>query len=205
MFLRGFILFFLSAYVALNVRTAEAADPIRCNCFFEQTSGYVGVGTRAACSTLTEKNKGKGETCQVAFGATGYEEQLLSKLALDPKRYREMVFSMTMLNLAAVHDRAPQKFTSEFLRNAIPAYMRAVYLRSEAGLDDKVLVDLDKEVNGVSAEYSQKIADVFLGKAIPFEAVWNERHRLTVQRGSIKFVYAGQIILVTVFFDPEQI
>jgi hypothetical protein len=113
---------------------------------------------------------------------------------------------MTILNLTAVQDRAPQKFvTAEFLRNAIPAYMRGAYLRAEARLEDGVLADLDKEVTGVSAEYAQQIADVFLGKAAAFEADWHDKHRLTVQRGAVKFVYAGQISLTAVFFDPEQI
>jgi hypothetical protein len=130
---------------------------------------------------------------------------LLSKLNIDAKQYREMVFSITMNNLTALHDGVPEKFVnSDFLRDAIPVYMRAAYLRTEAGLDDATLLDLDKEVRSVSAEYAGPIADVFLGRAKPFETVWRERHRVSVDRGAVRFVYAGELNLVAVFFDPER-
>jgi hypothetical protein len=204
MFVRPRTVLLLSA-IALSSSASRAAETIHCSCLFEQSSGYVGQGTRSACSTFTEKNKGSGETCQIAFGGTGYQEQQVSRLKLDPKEYRAKVFSMTMFNLAAVRDRAPDKFvTNDFLRDAIPIYMRAVYLRAENRLDDGTLADLDREVTSVSAEYAGPIADVFLGKAQPFETTWHDRHRLSVQRGAIKFVYAERINLVTVFFDPED-
>lgn len=205
MFVRSRTILLLSAIAALPSGASHAGDAIFCDCQFEQSSGYVGQGTRSACSALTEKNKGSGETCQIAFGGTGYQDQQVSRLKLDPKEYREKVFSMTMFNLAALHDRTPDKLaTNEFLRAAIPAYMRAAYLRAENRLDDATLADLDREVTGVSAEYARPIADVFAGRSQPFETTWHEKHRLSVQRGAVRFVYAGQINLVAVFFDPED-
>jgi hypothetical protein len=202
MFLRAL---FILAIIFTYVGELHAADPIRCNCLFVQSSGYVGVGTRAACSTYTEKNKGPGESCQISFGGTGYQEPQLSRLGLDPKQYREKVFAITMFNLAMVRNGTPQNLsTVEFIRDAIPIYMRATYLRAETRLDQSTLNELDGEVTAATNEYAGQIADVFLGKTAPFETKWRDRHNLAVQRGAIRFIYAERISLAAVFFDPEQ-
>lgn len=195
----------LFAITCLNSGAANAGEAIKCDCLFEQSSGYVGQGTRAACSAFTEKNKGAGETCQIAFGGTGAQEQQISRIRLDPKEYRDKTFIMTMDNLVAVHDRTVGKIANPaFLREAIPAYMRAAYLRAETRLDDATLADLDKQVTSVSAEFAGPIADVFNGKAPPFEKSWRDKDRLSVEPGAVRFVYSGQISLVAVFFDPRD-
>jgi hypothetical protein len=52
--------------LALAHQPAEAGDdPIQCQCFFEEKSGYSAVGTRAICSTVTEKNR-KASSASVA-------------------------------------------------------------------------------------------------------------------------------------------
>jgi hypothetical protein len=80
---------------------AAAGVPIRRTCIFEQGSNYSAVGTRAACSTLTHKNK--GEHCEVSFGATGAEEPLVSKLiGKNVDEYRRAAFQATQRNLEAM-------------------------------------------------------------------------------------------------------
>jgi len=202
MFLRAL---FILAIIFTYGGKLHAAEPIRCNCLFAQASGYVGVGTRAACSTFTEKNKGPGESCQISFGGTGYQEPQLSRLNLDPKQYREKVFAITMFNLAMIRNGTPEGLSNvDFVRDAIPVYLRATYLRAETRLDESTLNELDSEVSAAAAEYAGQIADVFSGKTAPFETKWRDRHSLAVQRGAIRFIYAERISLAAVFFDPEQ-
>jgi hypothetical protein len=196
------------AAILLSSNSTRAGDPIRCSCQFAQSSGYSAVGTRAVCSTMTHKNpKGVGESCEIAFGAVANQEPLVSrlKLPLDPKKYSATAFVLTQANLTAVQDRNPGPITSAaFIREAIPVYMRAVYLRPEAGIDEGTLADLDRNVLDVSAEFAEKIAEVFQGRQGLFETTWRERHRLTVEQGAVRFVYAGEINLVAVFFDPRD-
>lgn len=186
---------------------SDAGEPIRCTCYFEQSSGYTAVGTRAACSTLTHKNmKGKGERCEISFGATGYEESVASKSNINPANLRDTAFKVTQQNLQSLFAQNPALVSDAgYLRDAIPAYMRATYLREEAQLDENVRVDLDKQVNAVADKYAEQIAGVFQGKRDPFEEKWQDRHVLAVERGAVRFVYSGEItlVLVAVFFDPR--
>lgn len=185
---------------------AMAAEPIRCTCYFQQSSGYAAVGTRAVCSTMTRKNmRGPGERCEISFGGTGYEAPLVSKLKVKTDDYRTVAFQVTQRNLQALLTGRPELVSdAAYLRVAIPAYMRAVYLREGAELDDSTRDDLEKQVTDVASEFSEAIADVFMGRRDPFEATYRDRHRLSVERGAVRFVYASDINLVAVFFDPRN-
>jgi hypothetical protein len=114
--------------------------------------------------------KGKGERCEISFGATGYEESVASKSNINPANLRDTAFKVTQQNLQSLFAQNPALVSDAgYLRDAIPAYMRATYLREEAQLDENVRVDLDKQVNAVADKYAEQIAGVFQGKRDPFE------------------------------------
>jgi hypothetical protein len=188
----------------VSMLTARAGDPIFCDCKFVQSSGYRAVGIRTMCSAMTTKNpKAGGEYCEIAFGALGYDQQLISKLSND-KEYRAHAFAATMQNLQALRDHSIEQIANkQFLQTAIPLYSRAAYVRAGNGLDSDTLQALDKEVVDVSNEYAEQIADVFKGTQKPFETPWRKQHLLVVQRGAIRFVYNNEIVLDVVFFSPE--
>jgi hypothetical protein len=183
------------------INSAHASEPIRCTCQFEQSSGYEAVGTRGACSTMTHKNmKGKGEHCEISFGGTGSQAPLISRLTTDPN-YRSLAFRLTDVNLRALFTQDFQPVSeASYLREAIPAYLRAVYAREGAQLDEGTRLDLDKQVLVVAEKYAGPIAEVFQGKREPFETTVEDQHRLTDVRGALRFVYKD-INLVAVFFD----
>jgi hypothetical protein len=190
--------------LSLTIIAASAGEPIFCDCKFAQSSGYRAVGIRTMCSAMTTKNpKVSGEYCEIAFGAIGYDERVISKLSND-KEYRAHAFAVTMQNLQALQDRSIERIANrQFVETAIPFYLRAVYARAGNGLEPETLVALDKEVRDVSREFADQIVNVFAGKQDPFERSWRERHRLIVQRGAIRFIYNNQIVLDAVFFSPE--
>lgn len=199
-------LLLLVASTALSDGPAQAGDQIICRCLFAQDSGYSAVGTRAVCSTMTHKNPtGKGEHCEIAFGSAVNEAPQLAKLKLDPEKYQAAAFALTQQNLAAVQRRNPELIANgAYLREAIPAYMRAVYLRAQTGIEEGELNQLDTAVRGVSSEYADQIADVFLGHRRPFDTVWHDQSHLFVEVGAVRIVYAGRIDLVAVFFDSSD-
>jgi hypothetical protein len=195
-----------AAAALLHGEVGWTAEAVRCTCQFEPTSGYSAYGTRSVCSAYTRNLKGRGQVCEVAFGATGYQGALISRVGLNEDQYRQLSFDLTTENLNAIRDRAPEKISNAaFLRVAIPAYMRAAYLRADTGLDDDTLVQLDKQIIGASSELSNRIAGVFLGQQPPFETSWQDRHRVIVVRGAVRFIFDDRIQVVAVFFDPAEL
>jgi trimethylamine:corrinoid methyltransferase-like protein len=133
--------------IALNIsfpNPGVAGESIRCNCLFEQSSGYTAVGTKAVCSTMTHKNReGKGEHCEISFGAAGSEAPQISRLGGNS----DIAFQLTERNLEAIRSRNLELVSDAgYLKLAIPAYLRAVYAREGAQLDFGTKLDLDKQI-----------------------------------------------------------
>lgn len=195
----------LPNFDAALAQVRDAREPIRCECGFEVQSGYIAVGTRAVCSSVTHSNFPRpGQSCKIAFGATGYEEPLVSQfLRLNVDQYREIALQVTQFSLISSATGNPEEMANvNFLTIAIPFYMRAAYLREGAGVDQEIILDLDEQISQVASEFSGAIASVFLGDGEAFTESLGQ-HTLVVQRGAIRFIYNDQIDLVAVFFIPE--
>jgi hypothetical protein len=176
--------------------SARAGSPIYCSCQFEQGAGYSAVGTRAVCSTFT-----KEKACTIAFGGVGADGAAVSQLGIDPAKFRDQAFKLTMENLEAVQSNTPEKISNPaYLQEAVVVYMRAAYLRQGLEVDRATLVDLDKQVQGFSKEFAGQISEVFSSKRAPFSTRWQDDETLEIQKGAIRFVYRGKIEVVAVFF-----
>ena len=152
------------------------------------------------CSSYTDFDVKAGATnCEIAFGATGYDTRLLAVVHITSASYRDFVFNLTQQHLEALRRGDIASISRpEFLVEAIPAYMRAAYLR--AGIDADPMVELDLEVAGATKEYAQQVSDVFLNGKEPFEVAWRDNGRFRAERGAVRFEWKGKAISV-VFFD----
>jgi hypothetical protein len=187
---------FLLVAFAFGIGSARAADQIFCSCHFEAGASYSAVGTRAACSTFT-----KEKACTVAFGGIGAQPNAVSRLGIDPGKFRESAFRLLFQNLEAVRNNSLEPISNrEFLQEAIVTYLRAAYLRQGLEISDETLRDLDKQVQDFSGEYASQISGVFLSRNEPFRVNWRDNSTLEVQRGAIRFVYKNSITLVASFF-----
>jgi hypothetical protein len=197
-------LFFQSAFCA------RADDPVYCDCHFEQSSGYVGVGTAGGCSTITRKNtSGKGERCVFSVGATSYDPSAISRLKTIPQDYRSLAFRVTLANLQAIQDRSAKDISTEaYLRDAIPAYLRATYLRSDAQLEEPTVELLDRLVVEATNQYAEQIARVFQGKPDRFDVAFGDSLTVHAVRGTVIMDYRDNLVqlhLVASFFDPKAL
>jgi hypothetical protein len=187
---------FLLLVSLVTATSTQAGDPIQCSCNFDSGSGYSAVGTRAACSSFT-----KEKACTIAFGGVGSQPLLASKIGIDPKQLMDEAFKLTIDNLTAIRNNNPgQIANSAFVQQAIVVYMRAAYLREGLEIDPATLRDLDNQVQGFSREFGASIADVFSSRRGPFNASWQDRHVIEVDRGAVRFIYDKRIVIVAAFF-----
>jgi hypothetical protein len=188
---------------------ARAGEAIYCDCQFQQSSGYVGVGTAQGCSALTHKNtSGPGERCVFSVGATGYNFPAVSNLKTIPSNYRYLAFQVTILKLQAVLDHNVKIISTEnYLRDAIPAYMRASYLRDDAQLNVDTVERLDTLVVQATNQYAEQIAHVFQGQSDRFDATIGDSLLVHAVPGAVTMDYRDNLVqlhLVASFFNPSE-
>jgi hypothetical protein len=185
---------FLVPVVAMA--SARAGDQIFCQCKFDPSSGYSAVGIRSACSSFT-----KEKSCKIAFGGLGAQDEIAAKVGIDPKKLKDEAFKLTLENLEADLNNAPERIANPaYLQEAIIVYMRAAYLRDGQDVDISTLRDLDEQVQGFARELSGQITEVFLSKRAPFEVRWRDRGTVEVDKGAVRFTYDQRMVVVAVFF-----
>jgi hypothetical protein len=139
--------------------------------------------------------------CNVAFSAIGADPALGGSVtSMSPEAYRGMAYSVTINYLSAIKDRDTKKLTDPaYIKQTLPALMRAGYLRPRLKVDIK---QLDLEVNGFVQAYAEKIAVAF-AKGEAFDGKFKSLD-FFVSREGVRLNFAGLAIETIYMPEPER-
>ena len=170
------------------------ASDIRCQCSFAKPP-WKAVGTRAACSAVTSNGR---TSCNISFGGMGADPKVVFEvLGLQPKEYERQANSLLIRYLQAV-DEAPQSLIApEFIRLALPSFMRGAYLRP--GVTEN-LKELDEAVISFTEKHAKQIAEVMEQRT---HSEFKEKHAtFTVMNGAVVVDFGG-VRIVTIFLPAR--
>ena len=177
---------------------------IECQCEFSEKP-WEAYGTNAACVTYSKKNR---TSCEVEFAGLSYDKNLLENvLGFDSIKYRDLVFKVAGKYIEALRTDNKELLTdSEFIKTALPIFMRGAYLRKPTNqqIDKKWEQNLKNLDNAIISFFNNKandIGSVFEGKKQLFETKYEGAYFI-VGQGYVK-VYFEDAVLNAIFIPGE--
>jgi hypothetical protein len=164
---------------------------------------YSAIGIKAACNSYCYNKR----DCEIAFSALGASDNVVTRIGLNVKEYRADAYRITATHIAALEKMDMKTLSSEqFLREALPVFMRATYLRESVTKTLKIekVKELDKAITSFLEEKTPLIARVFAGQVRPVRAQWREIHTYVVGVGVLQFTHANGTKVVSVVFPSDQ-
>lgn len=195
-------------FIAVSLPTPVHAQVKRCQCEFADPQ-WQAYGTKSACSIWMDEGK---KSCEIEFGGFGADPDMITEiLGREPLEYYAEVSDIVRTYLELRDKQDPALTSPEFIRKALPVFMRGAFLRgspAEEPMQD--WRNLNAAIIAHFEKFSVETSKVFRGSEGPMDHKSEEFGIPGVlfhtERGVVVVELKGEKVsgtLVTVFLPQE--